>query len=77
MSNNNLNQKSSRSQAALILAYLEAGNTLASLEAINRFGCARLASRICDLRNLGHSIHSRKVTANGKRYAEYSLGVQA
>jgi len=39
------------SQNEMILDYLQRGNSLTSLEALNLFGCFRLASRINDLKN--------------------------
>lgn len=61
------------SQNTEILKYLKAGNTLTSLEALNRFGCFRLASRITDLKKT-HNIKSEMVKVNsGKKVAQYSM----
>ena len=61
-------------QAGKILAYLQAGNRLTALEALQQFGCFRLAARIHELRNQKWQIAERMVeTGNGKRVAEYSL----
>lgn len=61
-------------QAGKILAYLQAGNSITALDALQRFGCFRLAARIFELRREGWQIAERMVeTANGKRVAEYSL----
>jgi hypothetical protein len=61
-------------QAGKILAYLQAGNSITALEALQRFGCFRLAARIHELRREGHDIQERMVeTSSGKRVAEYSL----
>ena len=75
MSNNiNDNQESSQSQNRLIAAYLEAGNSITQMEALNLFGCFRLASRISDLRKNGLDIKVEKImTSTGKRVASYSL----
>ena len=74
MSNINENRQSSESQCAMIAAYLNEGNTLTSLEALNKFGCFRLASRIHDLKDSGMHIAKTMVTGdNGKRYAQYSI----
>ena len=44
------------------------------MEALNRFQCFRLASRINDLRNRGLRIVTEKIlTATGKRVASYKL----
>jgi hypothetical protein len=44
------------------------------LEALQQFGCFRLAARIHELRNQGWQIAERMVeTSSGKRVAEYSL----
>jgi hypothetical protein len=60
-------------QNAMILEYLESGSPITALEALNRFGCFRLASRIADLRREGHDILSQKVENNGKFYSKYFL----
>lgn len=44
------------SQTQTLLNHLEEGHSITSLEALNRFGIARLASRINDLRQAGHEI---------------------
>jgi len=64
-----------RTQNAAILTFLQAGNTLTSLEALDRFGCNRLAARVADLREAGHPITAQMVTLpNGKRVAQYRYG---
>jgi hypothetical protein len=61
-------------QAGRILAHLRAGNRLTALDALESFGCFRLAARIHELRNQGWQIAERMVeTSSGKRVAEYSL----
>jgi len=72
--NNNENKMSSESQNAKIFSWLENGNTITALEALNMFGCFRLASRIHDLRERGHNINKEMIVQpNGKRVAQYSL----
>ena len=59
-------------QAGRILAHLRAGNRLTALEALEKFGCFRLAARVHELRREGHDIQERTVeTRGGKRVAEY------
>lgn len=48
-------------QNAKILEYLNNGNTITSLEALNLFGCFRLASRISDLKKKGYAIKRQMV----------------
>lgn len=48
--NDNQNLESSESQNKRIFAYLMEGHRITSLEALNLFGCMRLASRISDIR---------------------------
>ena len=61
-------------QCKQIAAHLEGGKTITAIEALNLFGCFRLASRINDLRNRGMQIITEKIlTATGKRVARYSL----
>ena len=72
--NTNENTASSASQCTQIKNWLKAGKTLTSLEALNLFGCMRLASRINDLRKQGMNIHTEKIiTATGKRVTRYSI----
>ena len=58
-----------------IKKYLDAGNTLTPLEALNLFGCFRLATRIFELKKQGLNIDSEMVedASTGKRYAKYRL----
>lgn len=61
-------------QNAMILDYLRAGNEITPLEALEKFGCLRLAARIADLRATGQNIDSRiHHEPNGKRWAAYRL----
>ena len=55
-------------RAALIL-----GRSLTPLDALNEFGCFRLAARVADLRREGLDIECVNETKNGKRYARYFL----
>ena len=74
MTNRNVNGSASRTQVKAILAYLQDGKTLTGLEALDRFGCSRLAARIGDIKDAGYSIRSEMVTLpGGKRVAEYRL----
>ena len=62
------------SQADLILTHLKPGRTITPIEALNRYGCFRLAARVLDLRQAGYPIctHTKQLP-NGKHIAEYSL----
>jgi hypothetical protein len=61
-------------QAKRILRYLQAGHRLTAWDALEQFGCFRLAARIHELRRDGWQIIERTVeTASGKRIAEYSM----
>ena len=72
--NTNHNAQSSASQCALIKEWLENGGKITSLEALELFGCMRLASRIHDLRERGMDIHKERiVTSSGKCVTQYSL----
>jgi hypothetical protein len=62
-------------QAGRILAYLRAGHRITALDALELFGCFRLAARIHELRQDGWRIQERAVeTRGGKRVAEYFIG---
>ena len=43
------------------------------IEALDQYGCFRLAARIKDLRGLGHNIETNIVERGDKRWAEYRL----
>lgn len=72
--NNNDNKKQSFTQCNMIAEYLENGYSITALEALQMFGCMRLASRICDLRDRGYNINTCKIkTETGKWVTEYTL----
>lgn len=64
-----------KTQNEKIKEYLENGHKLTALEALNLFGCFRLASRVSDLKKQGVNVETEMVTDNftGKRYAVYFL----
>ena len=62
-----------KTQNERILNYLSNGKGITPIEALNKFGCFRLAARISDLRKSGHTIWTDNVTKNGKTFASYSL----
>lgn len=65
---------STPSQCDLILAHLEKVGPLTPLDALQLFGCFRLTSRIYDLKQLGHDIHTGSHhLPNGKTVAIYTL----
>ncbi len=60
-------------QGTLILKALQQGRKLTPMDALQEFGCYRLAARINELRR-DHDISSTMHTNhNGKRYAIYEL----
>lgn len=74
MPNINDNIISCESQNKRIAEYLHAGHAITSLEALRLFGCMRLASRICDLREKGLDIKTEKVkTDSGKWVTKYYI----
>lgn len=76
MANINPNESESRSQNKLLLAHLKTGASITGIEALKLYGCFRLPSRICDLKEMGHKITSKFITTpSGKRVKQYSLVV--
>ena len=62
------------SQTRDILRHLSKGYTLTPLQALDRFACYRLAARIKEIREQGHSVAMRMVrTTNGAHIAQYSI----
>jgi hypothetical protein len=62
------------SQTTQIANYLNKGRKLTPIDALNKFGCFRLAARISDLRNDGMNIKTTIVKLkNNKQVAQYSI----
>ena len=65
-------------QKDMILSWLQKGKTITPMEALEKFGCFRLAARIHNLRESGHNIVATDYeTPSGKRVARYSLKATA
>lgn len=63
-------------QANAILAYMQAGNGITPIEALDLCGCFRLSARIADLKHRGYDIVTEKVKVSGGKYvARYYLAV--
>lgn len=62
------------SQKSRILNHLKTGQAITQIEALNLFGCFRLASRIEELRSQGYDIKTVMIDYNNKRFAKYILG---
>lgn len=62
------------SQNKQIANYLNKGKKLTPIDALNKFGCFRLAARIADLRNEGMNIVTNTIKLkNKKQIAQYSI----
>jgi hypothetical protein len=62
------------SQTTQIANYLNKGRKLTPIDALNKFGCFRLAARISDLRNDGMNIKTTIIKLkNKKQIAQYSI----
>lgn len=74
MSNINYNLEGCTTQNENIRAWLEAGNSITSLGALNKFGCFRLGARIAELRKAGLEIKGKWETLwNGKKIMRYYI----
>jgi hypothetical protein len=62
-----------KSQSFRILNFMKKGRGITPVQALNTFGCFRLASRIHELKSMGHNITTTKVTKNDKTFAQYNL----
>ena len=68
--------KTLHSQANAILEYLQDGNSITPMDALNLCGCFRLSARIADLKKRGYDIVTEKVKVDGGKYvARYHLAV--
>ena len=65
--------KSTDSQTALIKGWLLNGKSITQLDALNMFGCFRLAARIANIREEGLDIVTDMIIVNDKRIAQYYL----
>jgi len=62
-------------QTEAIRAHLMQHNSITPIEALDKYGCFRLAARIKDLRNEGFSVVSTIIESEtGKRYCRYVMG---
>lgn len=57
------------SQCDQILGYLKEGHSITPIDALNLFGCFRLAARIADLKKRGNEI----ITTKSDGHAIYTL----
>jgi hypothetical protein len=65
---------SNPTQAQVILDHLLSGKPLTALDALNEYGCFRLAARVHELRRAGHDIEETMVSSKaGKRHASYFI----
>ena len=62
-----LKDTNTKTQVQEILAYLADGNGLTSLQSDDLFGARRLASRIHNIKELGHSIYDEFVKVNNRK----------
>lgn len=63
-------------QNAAILKHLKR-KSITPIDALELYGCLRLAARIDNLRKQGHDIKTTVIrNSNGKRFARYSLKQQ-
>lgn len=66
----------SEAQNLQVLNYLKTGKILTPMEALDMFGCFRLAARIYELKDKGWPIYcERKGTDSGKIVGHYSLNL--
>jgi hypothetical protein len=61
-------------QTEAIKAHILKHNSITPLEALEHYGCMRLAARIQELRKQGFSVLTKNVERNGKHYAKYVMG---
>ena len=64
-----------QSQCEAVLDYIKMHGSITGMEALDKLGCFRLASRISDLKQEGNIIDTIMIeTPSGKRIAKYVLG---
>jgi hypothetical protein len=60
-------------QTEMIRAHLESGREITPIDALNQYGCFRLAARIDELRRSNMDIETIMETRNGKKFARYRI----
>lgn len=73
---------SKSTQCSQVLTYMLERGPINPLDAMREFGIMRLASRIADLKSMGHGVRSRMVSSRNRygetvRYKEYWLEERA
>lgn len=66
-------KNTNKSQSFRIYQYMAKGKSLTPMQALNSFGCFRLAARIHELRATGINITKTNVVRNNKQIAQYSI----
>ena len=61
------------SQIDGIRAHLLRGKPITPIQALNLFGCFRLAAVIFNIREEGYTVETEMVHRNGKKWASYTL----
>ena len=56
-----------------VLKHMKDHGSITPLEALNHYGCFRLAARIHRLREQGHDIQTDIITHGDKQFAQYRL----
>ena len=64
-----------KTQKQMIEEYLLAGNSITPIEALERFGCFRLAAIIHKIRKKRHVYTSMITNRHGNNFAKYSLTI--
>lgn len=59
------------SQEVQIFNHLKRHGSITPLQALNEYGCMRLAARVCDLRGQGHHIETNMIERGNNRFAQY------
>ena len=73
-----MNTQKTPTQSELIRQHLESGKDITGLDALNLYGCFRLAARINELKDDGLDIKSRPVkTPGGATISQYWLPIHA
>jgi hypothetical protein len=57
----------------MIMKYLATGKPLTAIQALNKFGCFRLAARIHEMRKEGIAVTEKSINKNGKRFSQYQI----
>lgn len=66
-------------QCDRIIQFIEETGSITQMDALEQFGCMRLASRMCDIKKMGYAVEKKMEKSRNRygepiSYARYTIG---